>query len=284
MSATELVRFPEVRRQTGMENRAIKKACQRFGVQWLQVNSRVLALRRSDLETLMPNAIITPIGGSLVTPTRTDVATLMDAALAPFTVRDQWCGPIRAAMEAAPFVAVDRDGELVALANNVDWIASRARALEIQNQLPPLAEIAAVYKAVDQTLRVKPASGEYQLIASKMLDVLGIRGGDDTDAYVEAMSWTLQEAWPAAWERGDMPNWIPIPALAKAVKRTWADRNSWDHFGGTKRPPIPDIVEHCKDYRRDLAGVRDQIDMLGRTQKRLGQIIRTVNDYEADEW
>jgi hypothetical protein len=55
-ATTELVRFPEARRQLGMENRAIKKACVRFGVQWLQINSRVLALRRSDLETLLARA------------------------------------------------------------------------------------------------------------------------------------------------------------------------------------------------------------------------------------
>jgi hypothetical protein len=55
-AATELVKFPEIRRQTGMENRAIKKACARFGVEWLQINSRVLALRKPDLETLLNRA------------------------------------------------------------------------------------------------------------------------------------------------------------------------------------------------------------------------------------
>jgi hypothetical protein len=56
MSTTELVRFPEIRRQTGLENRAIKTACGRFGIQWLRINSRVLALRRTDLETLLDRA------------------------------------------------------------------------------------------------------------------------------------------------------------------------------------------------------------------------------------
>ncbi|SIO53800.1 hypothetical protein SAMN05443247_07615 [Bradyrhizobium erythrophlei] len=56
MSTTDLVRFPEIRRQTGLENRGIKKACERFGVQWLAINSRVLAIRRSDLETLLDRA------------------------------------------------------------------------------------------------------------------------------------------------------------------------------------------------------------------------------------
>jgi hypothetical protein len=56
-SATmELVKFPEVRRQLGMENRALKSACTRHGIRWLTINSRVLALRKSDLETLLDRA------------------------------------------------------------------------------------------------------------------------------------------------------------------------------------------------------------------------------------
>ena len=70
------------------------------------------------------------------------------------------------------------------------------------------------------------------------------------------------------------------PRITKAIKRTRADRAAWNHFG---RPPaIPDIVEHCKDYRRDLVYVRNSIDMLGRTRHRLGRIIETVNEYEEE--
>ncbi|MFH0295671.1 hypothetical protein AAFX91_00305 [Bradyrhizobium sp. 31Argb] len=233
----------------------------------------------------MTTDIITPTGaGSLVKQTRTDVATLMNSALAPFILQEQWCSSIQAARDAAPFLAGDKDGELVALSDNADWRASRNRALEIQESLPPPAEIEAAYQAVDQTLRVKPVSGEYQLLASKMLDVLGIKGGDDTDAYVEALAWTLSDVWRAKGDSADTPHWIPIPALAKAVDRVWQYRDSWYHFGGTKRPPLPDIVDHCKEYRRDLVNVRDGIDMLGRTRKRLSQIIRTVNAYETEEW
>jgi hypothetical protein len=55
-AATELVKFPEARRMLGMENRAIKSACHRHGIPWLEINSRVLALRRSDLESLLNRA------------------------------------------------------------------------------------------------------------------------------------------------------------------------------------------------------------------------------------
>ena len=53
---------------------------------------------------------------------------------------------------------------------------------------------------------------------------------------------TLVDVWRANGDPSDTPRWIPIPAFAKAIKRTWADRTAWNHFG---RPPaIPDIVEH----------------------------------------
>jgi hypothetical protein len=224
----------------------------------------------------MANDIITPTGRSL------DVATLMNTALAPFTLRDQWCSAIQEARRAKDFVTVGADGELVALSDDADWIASRTRAIEIRQKLPPHAEIVAAYRAANHALRVKPSSGEYQLLTSKMLDVLGIKGGDDTDAYVEAMAWTLADVWRGNRDPSDAPEWIPIPAFAKAIKRTWGDRAAWNHFG---RPPaIPSIIEHCKDYRRDLVYARDNIDMLARTSHRLDTIISTVNAYETEKW
>lgn len=93
---------------------------------------------------------------------------------------------------------------------------------------------------------------------------------------------TLVDVWRANGDPSDTPRWIPIPAFAKAIKRTWADRTAWNHFG---RPPaILDIVEHCKDYRRELVGVWASFDMLGRARHRLSRIIQTVNEYETEDW
>jgi hypothetical protein len=94
---------------------------------------------------------------------------------------------------------------------------------------------------------------------------------------------TLVDVWRAnVGDPSVTPRWIPIPAFAKAIKRTWADRTAWNHFG---RPPaIPDIVEHCKDYRRELVGVWASFDMLGRARHRLSRIIQTVNEYETEDW
>jgi hypothetical protein len=116
-----------------------------------------------------------------------------------------------------------------------------------------------------------------------MLDVLGIKGGDDTDAYIEALAWSLAEVWPEGWESHDM-HWIPVPALAAAIKQIWKEPDFWNHFGGTRRPPIPEVIERCKDYRRNLVGVERNIWKLGCIWKRLDQIIDTVNEYDKDEW
>jgi hypothetical protein len=43
-------------------------------------------------------------------------------------------------------------------------------------------------------------------------------------------------------------------------------------------------LELCKDYRRDLIGVRNQIIMLDHTREQLDRIVDVVNNYEADEW
>jgi hypothetical protein len=57
MNEPDLVQFPEVRRMLGIgDNRALKAACRRFGVTWVSLNSRVLALRRSDIALMLDRA------------------------------------------------------------------------------------------------------------------------------------------------------------------------------------------------------------------------------------
>lgn len=216
-------------------------------------------------------------------PTGRNTATVMQAALAPFKLKEQWCSQIQAAERAAEFVAYDKDGSLVALSDDADWKASRARAVEIQAQLPPLSEIEAAYAAVDRSIRVKPAPQDYEFMLAMMLDVFGIRAGDGLDAYAEILALELAEVHPGDWERG-VPLWIPIAALAKAIRRMWRDRAAWNHYG--RQMPFPDLLDLCVDARRDLVGVRDKVVLLGRTQHRLGRIIEVVNASEAedDDW
>ncbi|OKO75714.1 hypothetical protein AC629_33680 [Bradyrhizobium sp. NAS80.1] len=113
-----------------------------------------------------------------------------------------------------------------------------------------------------------------------MVDVLGVKAGGDLDAYLEGLAYILADQRAANWEDDDTPHWIPIPALALAIKRIWADPAHWGEF--RQRPSIPGIVERCRDYRHDLVTVRHSLRMLGRTRQRLDLIIRTVDDYEAD--
>ena len=182
------------------------------------------------------------------------------------------------------FVATDIDGELVALGDDVDWPASRSRAVAILDKLPPLAEITATQRALDQAITVKPLSGEYQIFASRiMLDVLGIRGDDGVDAYLEMLAYSLSDVWCETCDPRGTPHWIPMSAFAKAIKAILADRASWNHFGGTKRPPIPDILARAKEGRSDLMSILRDVETMVETRERLIRIIDTVNSYEEND-
>lgn len=57
MNPPDLVPFPECRRRLAInDNRSLKAICRRHGVRWLALNTRVLALRREDIETLLQRA------------------------------------------------------------------------------------------------------------------------------------------------------------------------------------------------------------------------------------
>ncbi|MGC2776831.1 MAG: hypothetical protein WA418_14480 [Bradyrhizobium sp.] len=57
MNTPDLVNFPEARRMLSIgDNRALKAACRRFDIRWIELNSRVLALRRSDIDLLLHRA------------------------------------------------------------------------------------------------------------------------------------------------------------------------------------------------------------------------------------
>lgn len=49
-----LIKFPDVRKALDYsDNRSVRKACKRFSIPIVALNSRVLALRQSDLEKLI---------------------------------------------------------------------------------------------------------------------------------------------------------------------------------------------------------------------------------------
>ncbi len=116
-----------------------------------------------------------------------------------------------------------------------------------------------------------------------MLDVLGIRGDDGVDAYLEMLAYTLSDVWRETSDPRDTPQWIPMSAFAKAIKAILADRASWNHFGGTKRPPIPDILARAKEGRSDLMSIRRSVETMVATRERLVRILDTVNGYEEDD-
>jgi len=225
------------------------------------------------------------MGNEIITPAGTDAATIMTRALAPYSLRERWCEYFTAAYDAMEFVRIDRDGELVALGDDVDWPVSKAMAVAILSKLPSIAEIAANRKALDQAVTVKPPSADYQLLASKMLlGVLGIKGENSVDSYLEMLALTMEDVWLEKSDPRGTPRWIPVPAFAKAIRATLADRASWETYGGTRRPPIPDILGRCKEGRSKLMSIWREVEMLAETRERLETIVRVVSGYEEDEY
>jgi hypothetical protein len=56
-SLPRLVKFPDVRKALDYaDNRSVRKACKRFSIPIVALNSRVLALKQSDFETLLNRA------------------------------------------------------------------------------------------------------------------------------------------------------------------------------------------------------------------------------------
>jgi hypothetical protein len=191
------------------------------------------------------------------------------------------------ARQASGLVERNSNGELVALkqaTERAERFQLHCRAYEVLDELPPKDEFVAAYKVVDEAINIKPAPKQYQLLAGIMLDGLAIKAGDDTDGFIQALSWCLVDAEPDAYERSSGPTpppWIPIPALAAAVQELWRT-----HRGNFGRPPaIPEIIELCTRYRQDLVRLRSDILNLGRAQHRLGEIVKATDDsYPEEDW
>jgi len=148
--------------------------------------------------------------------------------------------------------------------------------------LPPRDKIAAAFQVVNDAIRTEPTPKQHQLMVGLLLDGLFIKAGDDTDAYIQTLSWCLADAAPDACERSSGPKpppWIPIPALAPAARELWLTYRG--NFG--RPPPIPDVLDLCTRYRKDLGMLRSDIVSVRRTRHRLAKIVRATEDASPDE-
>jgi len=215
------------------------------------------------------------MANEIITATRgTGISAVMNQALSPFRL----LSPERPVREALDFLETDETGEMICLDDNADWPASRAKAIELKGKLFPIAEINAAIKALEPVVTVKSPLVEYEALAARMLDVIGINGGDGTDAYLEALVWQLTEIEEADGTIG----WIPLAAFARVVKRVWADPEAWSHFGGTKRPPIPEVIQQAKEGRTVLIRKLSHAKLLASIHKRLDLVVEAVKGYEED--
>jgi hypothetical protein len=213
------------------------------------------------------------------------VARVMDQALAPFRLgeemEDAYCG----AWEARKLVEHDGDGKLAALQQATDqparW-ALHCRAYELSDTLPPNDRIAAAYSAVIQSIKTEPTYKERKMLASVLLDGLGLKSDDGTAAYVEALAWALGDCPTRETEiYSSRKRWIPIPAIARAIRQVWLTGRS--DYG---RPiPISDFLDECGRHSSRLIQLGGRIMLLGRARQRLTEIVKaTGGSYPAEDW
>src|SRR5229473_1333149 len=220
-------------------------------------------------------------------PHRPDVSTVMNTALAPFRLHNEWSKPIGIAWNAYDLVARDRDGELVALKHAADqpqrW-QLHCRAYSLLEELPTQDQIVAAYEALRVAIMTEPTVKQKQLLLGLLLDGCSIKAGPDIDKYIQLLTWMLGDCPPSEAERRGHPappRWIPLAAIAKAIKHVLATRRNDDG-----RPvPIAEFLDECCNNRRKLISARSDIRQVGLTHQRLTEIVKATEDsYPDDDW
>ncbi len=137
-------------------------------------------------------------------PHRPDVSTVMNTALAPFRLHNEWSKPIGIAWNAYDLVARDRDGELVALKHAADqpqrW-QLHCRAYSLLEELPTQDQIVAAYEALRVAIMTEPTVKQKQLLLGLLLDGCSIKAGPDIDKYIQLLTWMLGDCPPSGNNR-----------------------------------------------------------------------------------
>ncbi|WP_050420317.1 hypothetical protein [Bradyrhizobium tropiciagri] len=209
------------------------------------------------------------------------VAKVMTTALAPFKLMQNWrrIDLLNETVERR-LTRIDDDGELIALrtTDKAKRWEMNCEAYNLQEAMPPMAEIVAAHKAVDRAIETLPTYRERKLLAGLMLDGLGIKPEEGTAAYAEALAWTLENVAPGQGEERAV-EYIPAPAIAAAIDWLW--RNYGETYG--RPPPIHTVLEQCVRFREKLDDVRDRIFAYGQAHRRLGQIIEATDGDIPDD-
>jgi hypothetical protein len=213
------------------------------------------------------------------------IRAMMSTALAPFRLFDELDDAFESARGARDLVKVEK-GKFVALQLATTKEARfrvHCDAHEAIDWMPPGDAIKGHFLSIKKAITTKPSDQDIGLLLSKFVDVLQIKPGSQVDDYVEALSWKLSECPRQRAEthfRRRRP-YMPVPAIAAAINFFWDTYSS--KYG---RPPdIPDVLNECGKHTDRLIDLYDRVDNLGRTQARLGMIIKATEDsYPDADW
>jgi hypothetical protein len=219
-------------------------------------------------------------------PRRPDIATVMNNALAPYHIIDEWKGLECLMWDVRNMLARESaTGELRVLKtkDQAKRFQLHCRTHEILDELPTNDLLLAKFQAVTTAIMTEPKPQERKYLLGAMLDVLGIPASDSIGNYINGLSWMLADVQPDDNERRSYkpPRWIPLPAIADAVNRIWETCRD-NHYG---RPPLPAyVLEECIRSRCNLAHVRYRIAEIGRARQGLQKIIAATDDsYPPDD-
>jgi hypothetical protein len=235
--------------------------------------------------TAMSKQLVTSGNGG--PPDQPDVSDIMTAALAPYRVLDDW-GPARCAVFEARGLLERENGKLTVLERTTDpeqrW-QLHLRAYGALEAMPPNDQLIAAHKAVRMAIQTEPTARERKLMVGLMLDGFAIKNDATIDGYISTVSYILADTPPDDVERSAAslkpPRWIPLPAIADAIKRMWLKYRA--DYG--RPPPIPMLLEELTASRAELARTRNQIAEIGIARKALNEIAAATEDsYSPEDW
>ncbi len=237
------------------------------------------------------NDLIVPPGGGPPDQRQLDIGTLMERALVPMRLADEWRQPIALTYksEVASLVERDRDGALATLRRTTGRQARwqlNITAYSVREELPTRAKILHACQVVRRAITIEPACRQAQLMVGMMLDGCAIKAGDDTDGYISALTWMLRDCAPRPEERygRQPPRWMPVPAIANAIRDVWSTRRV--DYG---RPiAIAEFLDLCAKHRRRLTQLRADLHRVALTHRALSEIVEATDDAyspsDGDEW
>ncbi len=218
-------------------------------------------------------------GGPPDKPRQPSYAAVMKttAELYGFTLSTEFLAAKRAVDEVKDLLVREGDSfrPVPLPIERADRFKLHCRAYDAIDQIP-IRSLADAKSEISRAIHTKPLMPERCWLMGTMLNILGIRAGDDTDGYIEALAFELGNFQPdrSDWHLG-LPTWVPSYAIAHGVRRICTLKRG-ENYG--RPPPIWEVLEKCRESRVVLHRVLQEINQVGRSWKFLKKIVQATED------